>query len=106
MNEVKSGVEKLVKKELEFANRKFPMFRSDHEGAAIILEQVEEVEKVLKRVRDGFCGLWNHVKNNCKEDLKYDAKWIYTSAVNLFIRSNPSSGYGAEVHRQSEREGT
>lgn len=59
------------------------MFRSDHEGAAIILEQVEKAEKVLKRVRDGFCELWNHVKGNCKDALNYDAKWIYISVVNL-----------------------
>lgn len=80
MNAVKSDVEKLVQKELESANQRFPAFCSDYEGVAIILEQVEEAEEVLKRVRDGFCGLWKHVKNNCKGDLIYDAKWIYTSA--------------------------
>ena len=34
MNAVKEDVEKLVQKELESANQRFPMFRSDHEGAA------------------------------------------------------------------------
>lgn len=34
MSEMKAAVEKLVEKELESANQKFPMFRSDHEGAA------------------------------------------------------------------------
>ena len=32
MNAVKEDVEKLVQKELESANQRFPMFRSDHEG--------------------------------------------------------------------------
>ena len=40
MNAEKSDVEKLVQKELESANQKFPMFRSDHEGAAVIYEEV------------------------------------------------------------------
>lgn len=45
MNAVESDVEKLVQKELEYANRRFPMFRSDHEGAAVIFEEIEEAEK-------------------------------------------------------------
>lgn len=41
MNAVESDVEKLVQKELESANRRFPMFRSDHEGAAVIFEEIQ-----------------------------------------------------------------
>ena len=44
MNAIKSDVENLVQKELESANQRFPMFRSDHEGAAVILEEIEEVK--------------------------------------------------------------
>ena len=47
MSTIKSDVEKLVQKELEFANRKFPMFRSDHEGAAVIFEEIEETKDEL-----------------------------------------------------------
>ena len=69
MNTIKSDVENLVQKELESANQRFPMFRSDHEGAAVIYEEMQK----------------NSVCKSC-------------------LRSNPSSSYGAEVHRQPERE--
>ena len=45
MNAVKQDVEKLVQKELEPANQRFPMFRSDHEGAAVIFEEIEECKQ-------------------------------------------------------------
>ena len=41
MNAIKEDVEKLVQKELESANQRFPMFHSDHEGAAVIYEEIE-----------------------------------------------------------------
>ena len=49
MNTIKSDVEKLVQKELESANQRFPMFRSDHEGAAVIFEEIEETKNSLDR---------------------------------------------------------
>ena len=48
MNAVKQDVEKLVQKELESANRRFPMFRSDHEGAAVILRRLRNVSRKSK----------------------------------------------------------
>ena len=64
MNAVKSDVEKLVQKELESANQKFPMFRSDHEGAAVIFEEIEEAENELKSIKSVFEELWYTVKPN------------------------------------------
>ena len=64
MNAVKSDVEKLVQKELESANQKFPMFRSDHEGAAVIFEEIEEAEDELKSIKSVFEELWYTVKSN------------------------------------------
>lgn len=64
MNAVKEDVEKLVQKELESANQRFPMFRSDHEGAAVILEEIEEAEHELNEVRFEFKEMWRSVKLN------------------------------------------
>lgn len=58
MNAVKQDVEKLVQKELESANKKFPMFRSDHEGAAVIFEEMQEAENELENVQEYFKALW------------------------------------------------
>ena len=40
MDAVKEDVELLVQKELESANKKFPMFHSDHEGYAVLKEEL------------------------------------------------------------------
>ena len=81
MNAVKSYVEKLVQKELESANQRFQMFRSDHEGAAVIYEEMQEAENELKNVQEYLKALWESVKQNV------DADWcgesIKTASVNL-----------------------
>ena len=64
MNSVKSDVEKLVQKELESANQRFPMFRSDHEGAAVIFEEIQESEQALENAKTYFHLLWLGVKGN------------------------------------------
>ena len=64
MNAVKSEVEKLVQKELESANQRFPLFRSDHEGAAVIFEEIEEAEHELNEVRFAFKEMWRSIKFN------------------------------------------
>lgn len=64
MNAVKADVEKLVQKELESANQRFPMFRSDHEGAAVIFEEIEETEHELNEVRFAFKEMWRSIKLN------------------------------------------
>ena len=64
MNAVKEDVEKLVQKELESTNQRFPMFRSDHEGAAVILEEIEEAEHELKSIKSVFEELWYTAKSN------------------------------------------
>ena len=77
MNAVKSDVEKLVQKELESANQKFPMFRSDHEGAAVIFEEIQEAEYELECTKGRFQELWSSVKRNLSSE------WI--SEVNVVI---------------------
>lgn len=64
MNAVEYDVKKLVQKELESANQRFSTFHSDHEGAAIILEEIEETKEALKYVEDKFECLWLYIKLN------------------------------------------
>ena len=64
MNAVKQDVEKLVQKELESANQRFPMFWSDYEGAAVIFEEIEEAEHELKEMQFEFKEMWRSVKLN------------------------------------------
>ena len=64
MNAVHDDVVKLVDKELKFANKKFPMFRSAHEGCAVILEELEEARDEMVNTELFYNHLWKTVKEN------------------------------------------
>ena len=64
MNAVKEDVEKLVQKELESANQRFPIFRSDHEGAAVIFEEIEESKSNQINIELVFSHLWKGIKKD------------------------------------------
>ena len=84
MNAVKQDVEKLVQKELESANQRFPMFRSDHEGAAVIFEEIQEAEYELECAKDRFQELWRSVKNDLSAEWIAEVGVVITNrAINL-----------------------
>lgn len=69
MNAVSEDVEKLVEKELESANERFPQFHSPHEGWAVLREEYDELEEEVHQL-DGEinCYLWGSVKRNTTAD--------------------------------------
>ena len=81
MNAVKEDVEKLVQKELESANQRFPMFRSDHEGAAVLCEEIQEAEYEFECIKDRFKDLWESVKHNLSSE------WITETNVVIMNRA-------------------
>ena len=64
MNAVKEQVSALVTRELFFANQKHPQFRSPHEGAAVIREELEEAQEAIDAVTGVYQALWNKVKRD------------------------------------------
>ena len=64
MNVVRSDVEQLVKKELESANKRFPAFRSPHEGWAVIREEYDELKNAIYVLKGSMKFLWMGVKKN------------------------------------------
>lgn len=82
MNAVKQEVENLVQKELESANQKFPMFRSDHEGAAVMLEEIEESHSEILDIELNYKSLWQTVKEDFVNTAGY-AELIFDDAINL-----------------------
>ena len=50
MNAVENQVRELVAAELESANRQFPQFHSSHEGWAVMLEEIKELEKEVNLI--------------------------------------------------------
>lgn len=83
MSEIKSEVENLVQKELKSANQRFPMFRSDHEGSAVIYEEIEEAESEMRAVNRHFASTWYLVKQNERIKAYSYINKLKNSAVNL-----------------------
>ena len=67
MKELTNSVKLLVEDELTSANKKFGMFNSTHEGYAIIMEEVEELDYELGRIKYLLSNLWSTIKNNEKQ---------------------------------------
>ena len=80
MNAVENDVRTLVDKELAAANERFPQFHSQHEGYAVIKEEVEETREQLDAVERYLNYLWDRVKQDCttKEKVEY----IHMFAIN------------------------
>lgn len=64
MDAVRKDVESLVQKELDAANKKFPLFNSPHEGYAVILEEVDELKDDIAKIEQDMPVLWRVVKGN------------------------------------------
>lgn len=83
MDAVKEDIEKLVQKELKAANEKFPLFASNHEGYAVIKEEVEEAKEQLSYVKQMLDALWVNAKRNSDSHTERFAKELQRCAINL-----------------------
>ena len=64
MNAVENQVRELVKVELSAANERFQQFHSQHEGWAVILEELEETKEQLEAVERFLSYAWNRIKDD------------------------------------------
>lgn len=64
MNAIENDVNELVFKELNNANEKFPLFTSEHQGYAVIKEEVEEVMDGMNLLLEVFAEGWKNTKQN------------------------------------------
>lgn len=64
MDAVREDVIKLVDKELESANSKFPPFHSAHEGYAVMQEEVEEAQDEIDWCKIKLECAWIIIKND------------------------------------------
>lgn len=62
--ELKTSISNLVREELEMANKKFPLFSSDHEGWAVIEEEIEECEEALQKAFAHSAKIWSSIRKN------------------------------------------
>lgn len=104
MKALKSDVEKLVQKELESANQRFPMFWSDHEGAAVILEEIEESHSEMLDMELYYKSLWKAIKENFINTASY-AELIFDDAINLAYKAIQVAAMAQKfIDSQKERE--
>lgn len=82
MNAVKQEVEKLVQKELEALNQEYPMFHSDHEGAAFIYGEIEEANIQLNEIKNYFQNFWYLVRT-CYPEQFENPDGIFKSSIKL-----------------------
>lgn len=67
-NGVSELIQKSIKLELENIKKNYgENYNSAHEGYAVLLEEVEEVEECLCYIRTDIKILWERVKNNFKD---------------------------------------
>ena len=63
-NMIKAKIEELAKLELEAANSRHPLFASNHEAYAVILEEVEEIDLEIKYLKHYLDILWELTKGD------------------------------------------
>ena len=80
MDEIKKAIREIANEEYERANKKFPFFNSDHEGIAVIEEEILETAVEWKSACEWFDDLKISVFGNetigsiiSAENLKDDA---------------------------------
>lgn len=64
MDAVRGYVKKLVRREEEVANVIYPLFTNNHEAAAVIREELEELEEAVDLTRKRYNAYWMHIRNN------------------------------------------
>lgn len=80
MKVLREKVKKLAKAELVMANEQFPPFASDHEGFAVILEEVTEAGEDMDELERRIIRLMGAVF----EDASYDVKRNIIDEIEMF----------------------
>ena len=81
MDEIKKAIEQIAAEEYERANKKFPLFHSDHEGLAVIEEEMLETTVEWKMAEGRFNELKISVFGNDEIEAIIDAQNIRDCAL-------------------------
>lgn len=77
-------VNNLIQAEYKNACEKFgEKFNSLHEGYAVLLEEVEEVEDCIKRLKNEIDYIWTCIKKNKTENITYSVD----DSLNIFTKN-------------------
>lgn len=78
----------LVEEELKEANEKFPLFNSNHEAYAVLLEEIEEAREELLNLEIISKNIWDGTKGNyTPEALREQYTEANKRAINLAVEA-------------------
>lgn len=85
---IKRDVYGLIDKELDAANKKFPLFAGSHEAFAVILEEAEETREEMGNLEAVLGNFWTGVKENHEpEALHEELTAIYKTSIDLAVEA-------------------
>ena len=64
-----------------------PDFNSNHEAYAVLLEEVEELEKELDYIKNHLAMIWDYVKVDDDQGIKSNARIISLDVVDLMAEA-------------------
>ena len=102
MNAVRDDVMVAIEKELTFANTKFPLFTTAHEGIAVIKEEQEEVADAYKELENEVAIMWRKIKNNSNTD--YIVEQIYKKAVHVAVEAIQTAAMASKFFMSFDKE--
>lgn len=70
MKEILIEIDKLAEEELERANKIHPLFASDHEGYAVIREEIEEAIDSFEMMGKSFEEAWHEIREDDEEEAR------------------------------------
>lgn len=84
METLKTSICELADKELNKAVEKWGLNHSDHESAAVLLEEIEEAREEQINIEVYYKYLWDGIKKNAlPEEMRANYSRIFDIAVNL-----------------------
>ena len=78
MNAVETHIRNLVEIELAAANERFPQFRSQHEGYAVILEEFDEAKEQLEAAELFLDHMWDNVRHDSPARLSAESLMMFS----------------------------
>ena len=81
-------INRLIAEELGRANAEYPLFHSQHEAFAVILEEVDEVKDEFEDLKSYTEALWKQVRRDgmekwVLEGLQKSAVWMIKEAIQV-----------------------
>lgn len=97
MNVIQNDIRAAREKELEAANKQFPLFASLHEGFGVMAEEYDEAFNEMVELRRQFEYMWEAIKENRDDNAVQFAARVRDAAERLAIEAVQLSAMGQKM---------